>query len=133
MRVSIIPSKPIDLVFHKTHEIVRLIEPEKCDLVVTMNATASVLSSICSKDCVVYLVSTASNPKKFVGKPFFVLSVHYKLYRTPTRVIFSTANASLSSFNEVSIIFDRNDVPEQFISSLLAHLEKSHSFIKRFW
>lgn len=133
MRIKIQCVEPIEVVAHKTHEITKLIYPEKCDLVITMNATASVLSAICDKNCEVYYVSTASNPKRFVGKSFPVLSVHYKLYRTPTRVIISTANASLSSFNEISVIFRREDIPEVFISHLLEELQRSHKFIKRFY
>jgi len=128
-----INSNAIDIIYHKTHEISEIIYPEKCDLIITMNATNSLLRSIADKNSQVYFVSTASNPKRFVGNAQPVLSTHYKVYRTPTRVIFSTANASLSSFDELSFVFNRTSELDQFIKLLIMNLKKVDRFIRAFY
>lgn len=127
-----LPPRPLKIVYHRTKDIIKIIRPEKCNLVITMNITPSVLRAICEPDCEVYFVSSSTNPNNLGYKSFPTTGSHYKLYRTPTRVIFSTANASLSSFNELSFIFPRSSDLDEFINRLKSDLVRQKEFLRAF-
>jgi len=123
----------VSIYHHKTHEIVSLIEPEKCNLIITMNITIPLLRKVADKNkTVVYFVSASNDINNIVKERYFVASVHLKLYRTDTKVIFSTANLSLSNWDEISIIFPRSPELDRFISGVIRDLKKTHNFLRMF-
>lgn len=126
-------SKNLEVVFHKTHEIVNLINPEKCDLIITMNITRSLIPAVATKETEVYFASVSSPFNKFVKSAIPIGSIHMKIYRTPTRVIFSSANLSLSSWNEISIILERSNELDAFINEVKNSLTVKSDFLKKFW
>jgi len=121
------------IVYHRTHEIVKLIEPEVCDLIVSMNITISLLRRVASKDkTTLYYVSCHRLPNDFVKQAFPIATNHLKLYRTDSRIIISTANLSLSNWNEVSIIFDRNEELDRFVAQIVQDLKIVNAPIYRY-
>jgi len=112
------------IVYHRTHEIVKLIEPEICDLIISMNITISLLRRVASPEkTTLYYVSCHRLPNDFVKQAFPIATNHLKLYRTDSRVIISTANLSLSNWNEVSLIFDRNEDLDRFVAQIVQDLK----------
>lgn len=122
----------VKIVKHLTHEIVQLL-PEKCDLIVTMNVTVSLLKRVASKDrTILYFVSCSIPPNPFVKEAYPVATCHLKLYLTPSRLVISTANLSLSSFDELSVIVPRSPVVEEFCRRVVRELKLRNQFVVAF-
>ncbi len=131
--LSININSKVKIVFHKTYEICSLIQPEKAELIVTMNITRSMLKSIADKKkTICYFVSCYKDIKDLVKERFFLASCHLKLYQTASKIIFSTANLSLSSFDEISIVLDRTEELDRFVNEIVQNLKKTNDFVKAF-
>ena len=123
----------IEIYLHKTWEIVHIIGEEKAELVITMNITRSLLKQIADKSkTVCYFVSCFKDIKDLVKERFFLATCHLKVYATETRVIFSTANLSLSSFDEISIVFKRSEQIDIIIKEIIKHLKIANDFMRAF-
>jgi len=121
----------LEVVVHKTHEITKLILPERCDLIITMNITNSLLSEIATPETEIYFISAYKDPRKRY-KAYSIGMNHAKIYRTPTRIIISSANLSLSSWVETSIIFKRNSEIDKVVESIKREL-KPIEFLSHAW
>jgi len=119
--------------YHKTHEIIKLIEPEKCDLIITMNITISLLRRVADKNTILYFVSCSGNPAKYVKQAYPIATNHLKLYRTPSKVIFSSANLSLSSWDEISIVVKRNLEVDFFVEKIRQNVKLKNDFVRKFY
>lgn len=100
----------IKLVFHKTKEIVKLVREHggKAELIITMNATGTVLRQIADKRKTILICTTyTEGVEKFVKEMYICPSIHMKIYLTRTHIIVSSANASLSNMDEVSVLLKR--------------------------
>lgn len=109
------------LYLHRTQDIVKVIRDsgEKCNIVVCMNASYSILRRIAKKGATVYF-STCTNYIK-AKKEFdchIVYDLHLKLYVTDSYIFFSTANASTSYLLEATLQMPKNPEMESFLSSL---------------
>lgn len=114
--------KVLQIVIHRTHEITKIIEPERCDLIITMNITNSLLHQIATKDTEIYFISAYKDPRKRY-KAYSIGMNHAKVYRTPSRVIISSSNLSLSSWIETSIVFQRDENIDKVVETLKAELK----------
>jgi len=121
----------LEVVVHKTFEITKLILPERCDLIITMNITNSLLYEIATPETEIYFISAYKDPRKRF-KAYSVGMNHAKIYRTKTRVILSSANLSLSSWVEVSTVFKRNDEIDTVVETLKREL-KPIQFLRHAW
>jgi len=118
--------------YHKTHEIIKLIEPERCDLIITMNITISLLRRVADENTILYFVSCAYNPARYVKQAFPIATNHLKLYRTPSKVIFGSANLSLSNWDEISVVVKRNQEIDAFVEKIRQNLKLKNDFLKAF-
>jgi len=122
-----------EIVHHKTHEIINIIGGI-CDLIITMNITISLLRRVASPEkTILYFASASREPKKFVKERFFVGSLHAKIYRTDEKVVISTSNLSLSSFDEVSVVFPRSPELDKFVEEFKRNLKLKNTFYQKFW
>lgn len=112
---------------HLTHELKNIIEG-KCDLIVTMNVAVSLLQQIANKDTVLYFLSSFSDPSKYV-KQAIRSQQHIKLYRTKEYIYLSTANLSMSSFQELTIRLPRTKEFDTIVDNILFKLQPIPAFL----
>lgn len=117
----------ITIFFHKTHELKNIIN-DKCDLIVTMNVAISLLQQIADKNTILYCLSSFADPSRYV-KTVIRTQSHIKLYRTKDYVYFSTANLSMSSFDELTIRVPRNSELDVIVDSILFKLKPIPAFL----
>lgn len=123
----------LEIIHHKTYEIVHIVK-EKCDLIITMNVTYSLAKAICDKDLtVMYFVSCSKHPKSICKEAIPIATSHMKVYRTAGYVYFSTANLSLSSWNEVTLKVKRSELVDNFLGEVVNCLKVRNDFIKEFF
>lgn len=119
--------------FHKTFELINIIN-DKCDLIITMNVTYSLVKPISDpQKTILYFVSCSRDPKKYVKQSIPIATCHLKLYRTDDYVFISTANLSLSSWDEITIRFKRTEEFDKFIDLIVKNLKIRNEFLKHFW
>ena len=119
----------IEIYFHKTNELIQIIK-EKCDLVITMNIAISLLKQIADSSTVLYFLSAYQDPSKYV-KQAIRSQTHIKLYRTKEHIFFSTANLSMSSFDEMTLKMPRNAEIDRIVENILFKLSPIPSFLLR--
>ena len=117
----------VAIFFHKTKELIYVIN-DACDLIVTMNVATSLLRNIANKDTVLYFLSAYQEPSKFVKQAIRTQS-HIKLYRTKEFIFFSTANLSMSSFDELTIKFKRTREIDTIVENMLFRLSPLPPFL----
>lgn len=124
--------KEVRLYHHKTYEIVHIVK-DKCDLIITMNVTYSLAKALCDKNkTVLYFVSCSKDPVALVKERYFIATSHLKLYRTDAKVFISTANLSLSAWDELTIEIERDKELDTFVDKLLHKLKLRNDFITAF-
>lgn len=122
----------VKIYHHKTYEIVHIVR-EKCDLIVTMNISYSLAKALCDKNkTVVYFVSCSKDIANLCKERYFIATSHLKIYRTDTKVYFSSANLSLSSWDEITIEFERSEKIDQFVEKLIEKLQLKNSYVRAF-
>jgi len=122
----------VKLYLHKTYELVNIIK-SKCELIITMNVTYSCLKALADKNLTrCYFVSCNKDVNRIVKFRNFIASSHLKLYMTRARVFLSTANLSLSSWDELTLELPRTKELENFVLSLEKNLKFRNDFIKHF-
>lgn len=125
-------NEKVKIYYHKTYEIVHIIR-QKCDLIITMNVTYSLARTLCDKEkTVIYFVSCSRDVKNICKERYFIATSHLKLYRTSEKVYISTANLSLSSWDEITVELERTKELDEFVSKLTKNLKLKNDFIKAF-
>jgi len=123
----------IKIYYHKTWEIVHIVKGV-CDLIITMNVTRSLAKKLIDKKITkVYFVSCSKDLLDIAKERFFLGSSHLKLYRTDSKVYISTANLSLSNWDEITIELDRNEKIDTFIREIENNLRVKNDYIRHFW
>ncbi len=124
--------KPFKIAIHKTSDIYKLLNPnEKTDLIISMNISKKILKKIASKkETICFYISAKGSINEYVKEAYQINSAHFKIYRTENKIIFSTANLSLSGFNEISFIFERDAELDAFIEKIIFELIKENKFVK---
>lgn len=99
----------IKLIFHKTREIAKIVKNhgKKAKLIITMNATGSIIKQIADKDTILICTTYTEGIDKHVKELHIHPFLHVKIYLTETHIIFSTANASTGNMIEASLIMDK--------------------------
>lgn len=133
MSIRTLKLNGIKIHLHKTSELAHIINA-KCDLIITMNVTYSVAKAVCDKNkTVLYFVSCSRDPIALVKERYFIATSHLKLYRTDTKVFISTANLSLSAWDELTIELKRSQELDDFIAQVVKSLVIKNEFIHAFW
>jgi hypothetical protein len=131
--VSIELKTDVKIYYHKTNELVNIIK-DKCDLIITMNITRSLAKRLIDKNKTrLYFVSCSRDLEDLSKERYFLGCSHLKLYRTNDKVFISTANLSLSSWDELTIELNRNHELDNFIKEIENKLKLKHTFYKEFW
>ena len=110
----------IMLYLHKTKDLPKIIN-DICELIITMNISKRQLKKISDKNTKVYYLSSytrLSNAKN--------IQTHIKVYATKDKVFFSTANLSLSSFDEITLEFERLESFNEVIEELKNRYNNNH-------
>jgi hypothetical protein len=123
----------VKIYYHKTNELVNIIK-DKCDLIITMNITRSLAKRLIDKNKTkLYFVSCSRDLEDLSKERYYLGCSHLKLYRTNDKVFISTANLSLSSWDELTIELNRNYELDNFIKEIENKLKLKHTFYKEFW
>jgi hypothetical protein len=92
--------------YHKTHELIQLVN-KKCDLIITMNITRSLAKRLIDKDkTVLFFCSCSRDLADLVKERYFIATNHAKIYRTKDYVYLSSSNLSLSSWDEITFLYE---------------------------
>lgn len=117
---------------HKTWQIVHIVK-DKCNLIVTMNITYSLAKVLCDKDkTIVYFVSCSKDIKDICKERYFIATSHMKIYRTDDKVFLSSANLSLSNWDEITVELERKKELDSFIDKIVKELKLKNDFIRAF-
>jgi len=122
----------LEVVGHKTHEIVKIIKPECAKRIITMNITYPLLRSVACDNTEIYFVSS-SKDLRLEYNASVVAGNHAKIYETDSRVIISSANLSLSNWLEVSVVFRKTEKIQQFVNEIVKALSIEGKLVRRFW
>ncbi len=123
-------TEDIAIYFHRTRELYQIIQEtgEKCDLIITMNVATSLLQQVATKETVLYFLSCYHEPSKYVKQAIRTQS-HIKLYRTKSYIFISTANLSMSNFQELTIRLPRTAEFDSIIDNILFSLSSIPPFL----
>jgi len=122
----------VNIYYHKTWQLIHIIKG-KCDLIITMNITNSMLKSVADKKTIVYFVSCYKDIVDKVKKRYVMSSSHLKLYRTKDKIYISTANLSLSNWDEITVELERTEEIDNFIREITENLQLKNEFMRSFW
>lgn len=126
-------NQEIKIYHHRTWEIVRIIN-NKCDLIITMNITYSLAKKLCDKNKTrIYFVSCSRGLEDIAKISQPVATSHMKLYQTNDKLYISTANLSLSNWNELTIEVQRTEELDKFVREIENNLQKKNNYIVHFW
>lgn len=118
IRRFVLCEKPYLCVYlHLTKDIVEVVN-DKCELIVTMNASKAQLKKLCDKTTRVYYLSAFCELKNAIR-----VQTHIKLYVTRKFAFFSTANLSLTAFPELTVQLERTPPVNAFLSALEEFLQ----------
>lgn len=118
--------------YHKTYEIVHIVQ-KKCDLIITMNITYSLAKALCDKEkTIAYFVSCSRDIKDLCKERYFIATSHLKIYRTEDKVFFSSANLSLSAWDEITVEVERNKEVDNFLDKIREKLKLRNDFVTAF-
>lgn len=125
-------SGQIKAYYHKTWEIVKIIN-DKCELIITMNVTRSLAKSICDKEMTkIYFVSSSKDLRDICKEVYPIGTSHMKIYVTKEKVYISTANLSLSNWDEITIEFERTEEWNRILEGIEKSLQIKNDFIRAF-